>query len=171
MILSSFSLLSVPLVLAESTTAEVKSSAIGELLVGLAALAVLILAIWSLIDRVKGGTKEAREISPNPLRVQEADVFVTVAHCREMHERIKEEQKEQDAGVDTQLGRERGARKEIHQEITAIKADLSAARVATANLGERVGELKREVCDMGKSIDLVPGRVVNLLKETKGLLE
>lgn len=56
-------LVSMPFFLAESTYEGVKSSALGEWLVQAAAAAVLVMALWNLVDRVRGGTPQKREVS------------------------------------------------------------------------------------------------------------
>lgn len=55
--------IALPLFVAESTYQGVRSSAIGELLVQLAAVAVIIMVLWNLVDRVRGGTAQKREVS------------------------------------------------------------------------------------------------------------
>ena len=69
-----------PLFLAESSTMEVKSSALGEWLVIGAAVLVIIQIGTGFIDRVRGGNPEKRQVSF-------ADVFTT----REEHDALRDE--------------------------------------------------------------------------------
>jgi len=52
-----------PLFVAESTTDNVKSSAIGEWVVIAAGVLVIINVAWNFIDRVRGGSTEKREVT------------------------------------------------------------------------------------------------------------
>lgn len=93
-------LMTMPLFIAESTTAEVKSSALGEWLVIGAAVMVIVQIGWTFIDRVRGGTAQKREVSFSAEFVtqeQHAELKATVAkidHERrtsvaELHKKIE----------------------------------------------------------------------------------
>jgi seryl-tRNA synthetase len=71
---------------------------------------------------------------------------------------------------DTQLGRERGGRKELHGNITEIKAELAALRAETKNLTSSLDEVKEDSRDTRARIDLIPQRMVDMLRATKNLI-
>lgn len=78
-----FASASTAFLLAETTASTyegVRSDHLGEWLVQAAAAAVLIMAIWNLVDRVRGGTSQKREVTF-------ADEYAT----RKEHEDLKDE--------------------------------------------------------------------------------
>lgn len=129
-----------PLFLAESTSSGVRSSLLGELMVQIAALAVIVMVVWNLIDRVRGG-QQRREIQ-SPLTVRKHEEGVGEDEIKQVHGRI---------------ARERG-------EIEAKIADL---RAEDLRLRER---LDRDIAELHDRITHVPERTIKLLRETKGLI-
>lgn len=79
----------------------------------------------------------------------------------------KTDHKELAEKMDTELGRERGARKEIHKEVAALQADISAIKNETAAQTRDINDLKRQVTDSNSRIDAVPQRTISLLRETQ----
>lgn len=120
---------------AESTYQGVASSRIGETLVQIAALSVIAVAILNLVDRMRGGTTQKREVSFS----QE---FATKEELKQAHGRMNREREELDAKID-----------EIRDQ--------------NQRLSEKVESTKDE---LQERIDVVPERVIKLLRETKGLI-
>jgi len=75
------------------------------------------------------------------------------------------------AKMDEELGRERSARKKIHEDFAAMAGDVKVLQAETGRQTATLGELKVEVQSTNARIDAVPGRVINLLRETKGLIQ
>ena len=73
--------------------------------------------------------------------------------------------------MDEELGRERSARKKIHEDFAAMAGDVKVLQAETGRQTATLGELKVEVQSTNARIDAVPGRVINLLRETKGLIQ
>lgn len=73
---------SLPLLAAESTFQGVQSSALGEVLVVIAALLIIAKIFWDAVDRVRGGVSQKREVS----FTQEAP---TTAQFRELQEEVR----------------------------------------------------------------------------------
>ena len=64
------------------------------------------------------------------------------------------------------LGRERGARKKIHEEIGVLQSSVARVETETTKQSEDLAEVKQDVKDMNARVDLVPERTINLLKTT-----
>ena len=107
----------VPLFLAESTMHGVRSSALGEFLVNAAALAVIIMVIWNLVDRMRGGATQKREI-------KFADELATQVDLKQAHGRIARE------------------RTEINKELETIKKEAKTMR---ENLDREIDDLQDRV--------------------------
>lgn len=116
-----------PLLIAESTTAEVKSSALGEWLVIAAAVMVIVQIGWSFLDRVRGGTPQKREVTFS-------EEFVT----KEAHEELK-------AAVDKIDHERRTSVAELHKRIEGIERRLNERIDAVP---QRVITLLRETKDL-----------------------
>ena len=78
---------------AESTYQGVASSRIGETLVQIAALSVIAVAILNLVDRMRGGSPQKREVSF-------AAEFATKEELKQAHGRIAREREELDTKID-----------------------------------------------------------------------
>ena len=115
--------------------------------------------------------KEGQSISvhPNPLRVQVADEFMTVSRCHEMHQRLEAAQRDHATNIDTQLGRERGARKEIHEQISDLTSKITALQTETKSQSACIADLKQQGMETAGRIDAVPMRTIQLLRETQQL--
>jgi len=133
--------MTLPLFVAESNYQGVKSSAIGELLVQAAALAVIVMVIWNFVDRVRFGSAQRREIQ-QPLTVQKQRETVSEEELRQVHGRIARE------------------RAEIDAQLTDLKAE-------DVRLREK---LDSDIADLHDRINSVPDRTIKLLRETKGLI-
>lgn len=120
-----------PLLIAESTFQGVRSSGIGEFLVTAAALSVIVMALWNMVDRVRGGTAQKREISF-------AESVATADELKQAHGRISRE------------------REEVNREIKRLDEAQKETRASLEKLNDRV--------------DAVPGRTIQLLRETKDLI-
>ena len=96
-----------PLFVAESTYQGVRSSAIGELLVQLAAVAVIVMVLWNLVDRVRGGSAQKREVSFST-------EFVTQKQHQELRDTV--------AKVDHER---RTSTAELHKKIEGIERRLN----------------------------------------------
>lgn len=124
-----------PLLAVESTYEGVRSSVLGEFLVQAAAAMVLLLLVWNLIDKLRGGTPQKREVSF-------AEEIVTQDELKQAHGRITRERDEIDNAI-AELKEEQRAQRERHDA---------------------------EISQLNARIDSVPGRVISLLRETKGLI-
>ena len=81
----------------------------------------------------------------------------------------KTEHKDLADKMDSELGRERGARKQIHEQIGELRSDVSAMRTETGLQTRDISDLKRQVADTNARIDAVPARTISLLRETQQL--
>jgi hypothetical protein len=81
----------------------------------------------------------------------------------------KVEHKELETKVDAELGRERGARKSIHEQIAALQSEDAALKQKTAAHGEQLAALNGAISDINDRIDAIPQRTIALLNETKQL--
>ncbi len=81
----------------------------------------------------------------------------------------KEQHRELELKLDAELGRERSARKRIHEEIAALQANVAAIKVATDSQATDTAELKERVAEINSRIDTMPQRIVSLLRETQQL--
>lgn len=110
-------LTSIPLFAAEATFEGVQSNAIGGLLVSLAALAVLIGAIWNMVDRLRGGKAEKREISFS-------EEFATKEELTQAHGRIGRERNEINSAL-TKLDEElRGSNERLAGSIDSLRLEF-----------------------------------------------
>jgi hypothetical protein len=73
---------SLPLLAVESTFQGVQSSALGEVLVVIAALLIIAKIFWDAVDRVRGGASQKREVSFS-------NEYATVAQFRELQEEVR----------------------------------------------------------------------------------
>ena len=71
--------------------------------------------------------------------------------------------------LDLELGRERGSRKKMHEEISALQAQVAAVRTDNQNQSRDLAELKGQIKETDKRIDAVPMRTIQLLRETQQL--
>ncbi|MBI5693653.1 MAG: hypothetical protein HZC55_26550 [Verrucomicrobia bacterium] len=71
--------------------------------------------------------------------------------------------------LDVELGRERSARKKIHEEIAELQSGVSAIRAETSGQTRDIGELKQQISETNTRIDAVPQRTISLLRETQQL--
>lgn len=116
-----------PLFVAESTYQGVRSSAIGELLVQLAAVAVIVMVIWNLVDRMRGGTAQKREVS-----------FSTELVTQQQHQELKREVAKLDQERRTSVA-------ELHKKIEGAITRLNERVDAVP---ERTIKLLRETKDL-----------------------
>jgi peptidoglycan hydrolase CwlO-like protein len=72
--------------------------------------------------------------------------------------------------LDVELGRERGARKQMHQEMTEIQKSITALQTETDSQSNDIGSIKDDIKNFNDRIDAIPQRVITLLRETKGLI-
>lgn len=73
--------------------------------------------------------------------------------------------------LDTELGRERGSRKKMHEEIAALQGDVKSHHTAIESLSQDVAAFNEQIGDVNKRIDEIPMRTIRLLNETKQLHE
>jgi len=111
--------------------------------------------LWAL----KEIRKPASAALPQPLEVQESHAFATVPELNALASKMDEE-----------LGRERGARKKIHEEIATIQSTVSSIRTENEKQSNDLTEVKQDVKRANERIDGVPERTIRLLRETKGLI-
>ena len=71
--------------------------------------------------------------------------------------------------MDAELGRERGSRKMIHQEVAILQADTKSLRTETESQTRQLADLKKQINDTAARIDEIPARTIRLLNETKQL--
>lgn len=122
------------------------ASSIGWVLLSLAALAVAANAIASF------WRQNIRE-TPSP-----SATYATKEEHRDLRTRLDEE-----------LGRERGSRKRMHEEIAALQADTKSLRSESEAQTNQLGDLKAQLQDTNRRIDEVPRRTLELLNTTKQL--
>ena len=72
--------------------------------------------------------------------------------------------------VRLELQRHAGARKGIYEKLEAQAKTLEGLERTSERQAEDSAELKHEVGKINERIDAVPGRVINLLRETKNLI-
>lgn len=132
-----------PLFLAESTTAEVKSSALGEWLVIGAAVLVIVQIGWGFLDRVRGGPMEKREVSF-------AEEFVTKQEMKQAHGRIERE------------------RKEVNDEIAKVRQDM---RDSNDKLGDALRDLRLEIKQDNKGVHDRINEILEAVSELRGRVE
>lgn len=112
-----------------------------------------------LANELKREIGESKE--PSPMSVQQP--LVIKGHqelvTRDEHKSLAER-------MDQELGRERGARKQIHQEIGALQASVAAITKENTKQTSDLQDLKQDIKEMNVRIDLVPERTINLLKTT-----
>lgn len=96
-----------PLLAVESSYEGVRSSALGEFVIQAAAALVLLMLVWSVIDKLRGGTPQKREVSF-------ADEMVTQEELKQAHGRISRE------------------REDINREILNLKQEQKEQRDALA---------------------------------------
>lgn len=132
-------LASLPLFLAESSYQGVRSSALGEWLVQAAALAVIALVVWQLVDRVRGGAPQKREVS-----------FSREYVARPEYDRDRKE-------LDEELGRMARNRKEHYKEV-----ELQGRQIV--ELKTRVDAHDRAIAVIDQKLDALPDRIARMLK-------
>ncbi|PTX95757.1 hypothetical protein DB354_10120 [Opitutus sp. ER46] len=71
--------------------------------------------------------------------------------------------------LDTELGRERGSRKKMHEEISKMQSDISAISTDNHAQSKDLADLKRQISATEQRIDAVPMRTIQLLRETQQL--
>jgi seryl-tRNA synthetase len=96
---------------------------------------------------------------PQPLIVKEEHAYATLPQLDALARKM-----------DDELGRERGARKKIHEEIATIQATVSSISTETEKQSNDIAEVKSDVKRANERIDSVPERTIRLLRETKGLI-
>lgn len=71
--------------------------------------------------------------------------------------------------IDADLGRERGARKQMHQEIANLQSGVEVVKTQNAQQSAALGELRTEQAKIRDRIDEVPQRTINLLRSSGAL--
>jgi hypothetical protein len=114
-----------------------------------------IVGLWQML-RPKSADKT--EISGQPIEVREHEAFATRVEHRELAAR-----------VDQELGRERGARKLIHEQISRLQANIAKIEADNAAQTRAVNELKAGFGEMNGRVDAIPHRTIDLFAKTKQL--
>lgn len=71
--------------------------------------------------------------------------------------------------LDVELGRERGARKQMHQEIATLQSGVEVVKNQNAAHSLALAELRSEQAKIRDRIDDVPQRTINLLRSSGAL--
>jgi peptidoglycan hydrolase CwlO-like protein len=74
------------------------------------------------------------------------------------------------ADMDAELGRERGARKKMYEEMGGVQKSITALQKETTHQSADIQAIKQKVEKLDERIDVVPERTIKLLRETKGLI-
>ncbi len=155
------------LLIAQATPPAENLKAWLEVLFFLAGLTAAILCCFVYIKQLRA--KDALP-APQPFEVRTAQQFQTVEQCHALHERMALDQRMLAERFDAELGRERGGRKELHGNITEIKADLAELRAESKALAESLYQAREDNRETRDRIDLLPQRLVEMLRNTKGLI-
>lgn len=81
----------------------------------------------------------------------------------------KAEHSELRAQLDVELGRERASRKRMHEEIAELQGDMKSMRGELNTQSKQVESMHDKLEEINKRIDLVPVRLLEMLKTTKEL--
>ncbi len=81
---------------------------------------------------------------------------------RNEHESLKKK-------MDEELGRERGARKQIHQDIAALQTGIEVVKSQNREQSERIGEIRNDQLAIRDRIDDFPKRTIELLRSSGAL--
>ena len=81
----------------------------------------------------------------------------------------KEEHREFRERMDVELGRERGSRKRMHEEMAALQADTHSLKESTQATTLQLSDLKRQIENTHARIDEIPQKTISLLNATKQL--
>lgn len=125
-------------------------------------IAMAVAAMWlrsRKVERELRGQGEKREISPQPLEVQESTVYVDVRRYERDRAELREEQVRQARN-----------RKELYGQVEQLSAALATLQADSTTQGHAIAEMKAGISQMHTRIDAVPGRVIELLRDTKNLL-
>lgn len=115
-------------------------------------IALAIVCLVAGINQVLRLTDRFKEHPPTHL------TYATKAEHRELGEKL-----------DAELGRERGSRKKMHEEIAQLQTSVATVRAENANQSKDLRELKQQIADTDRRIDAVPMRTIQLLRETQQL--
>ena len=95
-----------------------------------------------------------------PVEVKPAAEYPTRADCEERHRRLEQE-----------LSHDRLARKAIYERLERQGNELATVKNETSQQTTSLAHLKTQIEKTNERIDAVPGRVISLLRDTKGLIE
>jgi len=112
-----------------------------------------IAAVCVALNAILGFWRDHVKEQPTP-----SETYAT----KQQHEEFKKQ-------MDAELGRERGSRKLIHQEVAALQADTKALKTETESQTRQLSDLKKQIGDTAARIDAIPARTISLLNETKQL--
>lgn len=84
--------------------------------------------------------------------------------------RIDKERADLALKMDAELGRERGARKQIHQDIAVLQTGVEIVRLQNEEQSKRIGEMRGDQITIRDRIDELPRRTIELLR-TSGALK
>lgn len=119
--------------------------------------AVVVAVVAVLAYRRK---KETRRILPDPLRTQAVFEPVSEEDCRRHRATIEEELKRISVQRQQDLIAQAGARKPLHEDIKAVRAEMGdMERRLTAQTEKQVGHVMAEVIKVLKAVARVEGRL------------
>ena len=112
-----------------------------------------IAALCLALNQIMGFWREHVKEQPTP-----SETYAT----KQQHDEFRKQ-------MDAELGRERGSRKLIHQEVAVLQADTKSLRTETESQTRQLADLKKQINDTAVRIDEIPARTIRLLNETKQL--
>ncbi len=71
--------------------------------------------------------------------------------------------------MDTELGRERGARKKMHEDIAALQTGIEVVKTQNIEQSARIGEMRNDQLNIRDRIDDLPRRTIELLRSSGAL--
>lgn len=113
-------------------------------------LAVFIAAIVGAVVGVKSLYKQKAEPTEiaQPLHTKMVHDFATRPELMSLETKM-----------DNELGRERGARKKIHEEIAAIQSSVSSIRTETGKQSIDLGEMKHDIKTVSSVASSTEGKI------------
>jgi hypothetical protein len=122
--------------------------AIGWLLLGIAAIAVVWEKVAAIIDRYRTKESPTTRIDGQPIEVKAAGEFVD----RKLYDRDREEMRQE-------LSRNASARKTNYERLEQLGCEISATQAEVSKQGETIAEIVQVSRETGSKVDAVGGQL------------
>lgn len=144
--------------------------AVGFYLIGIVTASVV---LWRLLT----GKSDRTMIGPTPLEIKASPSYATIQQHAALEMKTKEQHAALEEKMDKELGRERGARKQMHEEIAMLQSGVEVVKIQNTQQADALTEIKveqqlikREIKSDNTSMHTRIGEILTALGEIKGRL-